>query len=169
MFLVDAGNPSRSWSVEQAWQLITKLGNAPNGTVRYSEVMLSDIFKTNGEEAIRDLEQTELISISTLNGRPSAIRAGKPVYNAGFRRLIADDVLRSRLDLRVLTQLTVMENAGIAKYEEELSVLGSLPKTPREAEPRAKWLLSRLMAAQEKVEKYEREMAALKEILRNGD
>ena len=169
MFLVDASNPSRSWTVEQAWHLITQLGKANDGTVRYSEIMLSDVFKKGGEEAIRDLEQAELISISTLNGRPSIIKPGKPVYNAGFKQLIADNVLRSRLDLRILTQLTSMENANIGNYERELQLLGSMPQGPREVEPRAKWLLSKLMISQQKVEKYEEEMAALKEILRNGD
>ena len=169
IFLVDSSNPSRSWTVEQAWHLITELGKAKDGTVRYSEIMLSDVFKKGGEDAIRDLEQAEMISISTLNGRPSIIKPGKPVYNASFKQLIADDVLRSRLDLRILTQLTSMENAKIGKYEEELQVLGSMPQTPREAEPRAKWLLGKLMASQQKVEKYEKEMAGLKKILQNGD
>ncbi|KAL1955631.1 hypothetical protein VTO42DRAFT_8364 [Malbranchea cinnamomea] len=169
VFLVDANSPSRSWSVEQAWYLITKLGSANDGTVRYGEVMLSDIFKKSGEDAIRDLEQAELISITTLNGRPSQIKPGKPVYYAGFKKLIADEVLRSRLDVRILSQLTSMENANITKYEEELRILGSLPKPPSEAEPRAKWLLSKLVSSQQKVEKYEKEMSRLKEILRKSD
>lgn len=183
MFLVNAdseasttpASTARGWSVEQAWYLITQLGSADDGTVRYSDILNADIFKSGGngeaeaEAAIRALEQTELISVTTLNGRPSLIKPGRPVYGAGFRQLIHDEVLRARLDMRLLSQLIAVENASIGKQEQELRVLGKLPRQPRQVASREKWLLGKVMASQEKVEAYEREMARLREMLRQRD
>src|SRR6266487_3590432 len=126
MFLIDVDTTDRHWTPEQAWYLITKIGAAEEGTLRYNETVLSDLFKQNGEEAIQDLELAELISVATANGRPYAIRPGKPVYLPAFKRLTEDGVLRSLLDLAILTRLINIENSNVSKYEAELQVLGSL-------------------------------------------
>lgn len=108
---------------------------------------------------------SRLISIKTHNGRPQAIKAGKPVYQAAFKLLTGDSVLKSRLDLAILTELTKIETKSIDKYETELSTLGSLPKQPREIGPRIQYLLTKLSASQQKVEAWEKDMGALKKVL----
>ena len=147
----------------QAWYLIKQLSKSDTG--RYNEVLLSDIFKSGGDITLQALEQAELITILSANGRPYAIKPGKPVYAAAFQQLTQDKVLSSRLDLAVLSELIKTENDGIAKCEEELKLLGSLPKQPGELTARIKWLLGKVQAGHVKVEAYEKESGILKGVL----
>ncbi|KAI1987985.1 mitochondrial escape protein 2 [Ophidiomyces ophidiicola] len=167
MFIADVDTSSRTWSPEQAWFLIKSLGDTKDGDVLYSQVLFSDLSKKDGERTIRALEQMELISVTTLNGRPSTIKPGRPVYAAAFKRLLEDDVLRCRLDIRTLGQQTEMELENIKKCEGELQVLSSFAKEPREIRPRVSWLLSKLASSQAKIEGYERESAELKKTLQS--
>ncbi|KAF2710907.1 hypothetical protein K504DRAFT_429301 [Pleomassaria siparia CBS 279.74] len=155
---------SRQWNVEQAWLLIKRLAAKEN--LRYNEILLSDTFKTAGESVLRALQQAELISIvSGPNGRPAVIKAGKPVYYPAFKRLTEDKVLRSRLDLAILLDLTKIENATIEKCEGELLLLSQLGKQPSQMAPRVNYLLTKLATSQQKVEKYEGEGKVLKKLL----
>ncbi|KAG4034271.1 hypothetical protein MFRU_003g02410 [Monilinia fructicola] len=170
MYLLSAEKGDRKWSVEQAWYLVNCL--AENDTLRYNQVLLSDTFKSsltssasNGENVLEALSAAELITIKTYKGRPQSIKAGKPVYQAAFRMLSEDRVLRSRLDLAVLTELTKIETKSIEKYENELVMLGTLPKQPHEVGPRIKYLLDKLAASQRKIEAWEKEMGFLKKVL----
>lgn len=173
MFLLDTDDrAARIWSPMQAWLLVKLLAAHPS--IRYNELLLSDTYKRSGESTLQALEQAELISIVSGNGngngaaggRPHAIKPGKPVYAAAFRLLIDDRVLAAKLDLKTLDELVKGENEGIAKYEEELRVLGSLPGQPAEVRGRIKWLLGKVWTGQEKVERYEGESAGLKRLLR---
>ena len=163
MYIFDPDQNSRPWSTIQAWHLIKAL--AKSDAIRYNETLLSDTFKSVGDSTLQSLEQAELISILSSNGRPYAIKPGKPVYSAAFQQLTQDKVLASRLDLAVLGELTKGENDSIAKCEEELKLLGSLPKQPSELTGRIQWLLQKVQASQVKVEGYERESAVLKTVL----
>ncbi len=140
MYILDSS--LRKWTPEQAWLIIKSL--ASTDCLRYNEVLLSDIFKTEGEATLQALEQAELISIVSSNGRPTSIKPGKPVYSAAFKQLTEDHVLKARLDLAILTQLIKVETAGIDKYETELNLLGNLPGQPREVQGRIRWLLGKL-------------------------
>ena len=163
MYLLDVDIATRKWSPQQAWLLIKQL--AINETLRYNEVLLSDVFKDKGEQTLQALEEAELISISSSSGRPHAIKPGKPVYQAAFKRLTEDDVLRSRLDLAILTQLIGIETKNIEKFESELRLIADLPGQPKELLPRIHWLLNKSLASHAKVEKYEAEGAGLKKTL----
>ena len=163
MYLLDVDIASRKWSPQQAWLLIKQL--AKTEILRYNEILLSELYKDGGEQTLQALEQAELISISSSNGRPHAIKSGKPVYQAAFRFLTEDNVLRSRLDLAILTQLIGIENKTIEKCESELSVLSGLPGQPKELAPRIHWLLDKSLVSQAKVEKYETEGSSLKKTL----
>ena len=163
MYLLDVDIATRKWSPQQAWLLIKQL--AKNETLRYNEILLSDVYKDGGEQTLQALEQAELISISSMNGRPHAIKPGKPVYQAAFKFLTEDDVLRSRLDLAILTQLIGIENKNVEKFESELGLLAGLPGQPKELAPRIHWLLTKSLASHGKVEKYETESANLKKTL----
>ncbi|KAL8948014.1 MAG: hypothetical protein Q9183_007729, partial [Haloplaca sp. 2 TL-2023] len=163
--ILDVDRTSRTWTPEQAWLLIKSLATTPS--LRYNELLLSDVFKTgpSGESTLHALEQAELITIVSENGRPHSIRPGKPVYQAAFRQLTEDHVLKARLDLMMLAQLIKIENQGIEKAEGELALLGGLPGQPREVRDRVRWLLGKMQKAQGAVEGYERESAVLKMVL----
>lgn len=168
MYILDLSPSTHPWTPSQAWLLIKSLAASPS--LRYNEVLLSDILKTSsgssGDTILQSLEQAELISIlSSPNGRPYAIKAGKPVYQAAFKKLVEDEVLRARLDLVILGELVKGETATIEKCEQELKLLGGLPGQPREVRPRVKALLGKIWTSQEKVEGYERESGALKKVL----
>ena len=170
MYLLTVDKEDRKWSSEQAWYLVKSL--ASSDSLRYNEVLLSNTFTSSltpsassGEAVLEALSAVELISIKTYNGRPQIIKAGKPVYQAAFKQLTKDRVLKSRLDLAILTELTKIETKSIDKYETELNILGSLPKQPKEVGPRVSFLLGKLAASQQKVEAWEKEMGALKKVL----
>lgn len=163
MYLLDQEGPERQWTPEQAWLLIKQL--ASQETLRYNGLLLSDTFKSGGERVLQALEQAELITITSNNGRPTSIRPGKPVYQSAFKMLTADRVLKAKLDLAILTEQTKIETKNIDKYEGELNLLGSLPKQPSEIGPRIKWLLGKVATSQAKVEQYEADSALLKKVL----
>ena len=145
--------------------LLTTKKLTPFFKLRYNGLLLSDIFKPNGEAALHALEQAEMIAIVSVNGRPHSIRPGKPVYTSAFKLLTEDRVLKARLDLSTLGELTKGENASIDKVEAELSLLGKLPEQGVATRERARWLMGKLKGSQEKVEGYERESGELKKVL----
>ena len=170
MYLLTVDKGERKWSPEQAWYLVKSL--AENDDLRYNEVLLSNTFASsltpsaaNGEIVLEALSAAELISIKTYKGRPQTIKAGKPVYQAAFKLLTEDHVLKSRLDLAILTELTKIETKNIDKYETELNILGSLPRQPREVAPRVQFLLGKLATSQTKVQAWEKEIGLLKKVL----
>ncbi|OGM41969.1 putative RNA12 protein [Aspergillus bombycis] len=167
MFVLST-NTEGQWSHEQVWHLIKMLANSKEGSLPYNQVLLSDLFKENGEAALQALEQAELISIVSINGCPETVKPGKPVYRSVFKKLTENKTLSSRLDLEILSQLISKENKSIGKYEEELRLLGSLPKQPRELTSRIQWLLQKVYNSQNKISRYETESAFLQMILRSG-
>ncbi|KAJ5641622.1 hypothetical protein N7490_005622 [Penicillium lividum] len=164
MFIL-ADSASPQWTTQQAWHIIKALGQAKDGQILYNKVLLDDLFKNNGETTLRALEQAELISIGTVKGFPRWIKPGKPVYTAAFQQLIENKTLEGRLDLLILGELINTENKSIGKYEEELQLLGSLPKYPWELQSRIEWLLSKLHGSQSKILQYEKESSKLKKML----
>lgn len=160
----------KKWSTEQAWYLIKEI--AERESLRYNEVLLSNTFASSttslaadGEAAIEALANAELITVKSHHGRPQTIRAGKPVYQAAFNRLLQDQVITAKMDLSVLTELAKVEAKNIDKVETELSLLGSLPSQPRQAAERVNYLLAKLQASQKKIVDYEKEMAFRKQVL----
>lgn len=154
----------RQWAPEQAWLLIKRL--ATEESIRYNEIMLSDAFKgSNPDTVLQALEQAELITIVAINGRPSSIRPAKPVFHSAFRQLLQDTVLKSRMDLLLLGKQIKLESQIVETSENELKLIGKLPKQPPEMGPRIQWLLKKLEISQGKIEKYEAESAGLKKIL----
>ncbi|KAH7347775.1 RNA12 protein [Plectosphaerella cucumerina] len=173
MFLLgskDGTSEEKDWSAEQAWYLIKLL--AQNNDVRYNEVLLSNTFASSltaaaksGEDALESLTSAELISVKTRHGAPDVITAGKPMYQAAFGVLAKDPVLRAKMDLAVLTELAKVEVKTIDKVENELALLGSLPKQPSQTGSRITYLLEKLEGSQKKITAFEKEMAALKKVL----
>ncbi|KAG7151922.1 Mitochondrial escape protein 2 like [Verticillium longisporum] len=160
----------RKWSTEQAWYLIKSL--VAQQSLRYNEVLLSDTFASSqtsraasGELALESLTNAELISVRTHYGRPQTITAGKPMYQAAFKVLAGDPVLRAKMDLAVLTEMAKVEAKTIDKVENELALLGALPKQPAQAGARVEYLLNKLDKSQRKIDGYDKEMAGLKKVL----
>lgn len=168
IYVLEVDSNVRHWTREQAWYLIEQIANDNEGVVPYHRILLSDLFKDTGEATIQALEQADLISVVSHNGRPSAIKPGRPVYHAAFRRLTDDKVLRSRLNLAVLALLIGDENKNISKYENELQLLGNLQKQPSEIYDRMRWVARKLQGSQAKVDQYEKESVSLKHILQSA-
>lgn len=167
MFVLGNDSSNQQWTREQAWHLIRSLAGTKDGVMPYHKVLLSNLFKHDGEATLRALEQAELISITSENGIPHAIKPGKPVYLTVFRRLVDNKTLSSRLNLMTLAQLINTENKSIGQLEEELKLLGSLPKQPRELTSRIQWLLNKVYTSQSKICQYEDESASLQKVLRS--
>jgi ABC-type amino acid transport substrate-binding protein len=165
-----ADGTGKVWSVEQAWYLVKSLAASDSETLRYHEVLRSDTFASSttvsdGEAALEGLANAELITVKSHNGRPEKITPGKPVYQAAFKQLAQDQVLAAALDLNILTELSKIEGKTIEKIENELALLGSLPRQPAQTTGRINYLLAKLENSQKKVEGYEKDMTPLKRIL----
>lgn len=167
IFILGTDSVTPQWSREQAWHIIKSLAHSQDGALLYNKVLLSDLFKDDGEATLRALEQAELISVGSVQGFPRWIKPGKPVYKAAFQRLIENKTLEGRLDLLILSLLISNENKSISKHEEELQLLGSLPKQPRDLVDRIQWLLNKVSTSQSKIMKYERESSVLQKMLQN--
>ena len=163
----EGGGVRKRWNAQQAWLLVKMLAASEEGSLRYNEVLMVDtLSKNGGEEVLRALSQAEMISITSYNGRPMAIKPGKPVYLAAFKRLTEDDVLRSKLDLQIVGERIGWANEDIAKVEGELKLLGEPPRQPVESLPRIKWLLGKLAASQARVSSLEAEAGKLSKVLK---
>ncbi|KAK5137062.1 hypothetical protein LTR08_001071 [Meristemomyces frigidus] len=162
MFLL-LGSESKEWSSQQAWTLVRSLAHSE--ALRFNEVLMLDAYKSGGDKALAALEQAELISVQSLNGRPYSIKPGRPVYQPAFQRLVEDKVLAAKMDLALLVEAIGNENKSIDKYEQELHLLGELPKQPGELSHRLNWLLHKIEDSQIKIEDYEKQGAGLKKIL----
>jgi hypothetical protein len=162
MFLLKT-NEERDWTTLQAWTVIRSL--AENDSLRFNELLMSDSFKTDGEKAIAALEQAELVSVQSYNGRPFSVKPGKPVYQSAFQRLVNDNVLRAKMDLVLLNNAISNQTKTIEKLEQELHLLAELPRQPVELRERVQWLLTNISTAQKKIETFEKESTDLKKIL----
>jgi hypothetical protein len=162
MYLLDVDTATRNWTPQQAWLLVKKL--ASDEVLRYNELLLDPLF-SNGEAVLQALEQAELITITSNNGRPYSIKPGKPVYQSAFEYLTDDAVLKARLDLAIMSQLIGIENKNVEKYENELKVLAEVPGTPAELRPRIQYCLAKVMGSQVKIQDYEAESGKMKKVL----
>lgn len=162
MFLL-LGSETRDWNSAQAWLLVRDL--AEKGTLRYNELLLTDIFKTGGDKAIAALEQAELITVQSSNGRPYSVKPGKPVYQPAFQQLVQDNVLRAKMELQLLGEAISTENKAIDKYEQELHLLSELGKQPRELYDRVQWLVGKIAGGQSRIAVFEKQSSEMKKIL----
>ena len=161
MYLLDT---DRKWTPQQAWLLIKEL--AANETLKYNELLLHSLF-SNGEPVLQSLEQAEMISIASKNGRPQSIKPGKPVYQAAFEYLTSDEVLKAKMDLAILGELIAKENKDLDKAETELRLLAELgTNVSSDLKPRVRYLLGKVLASQQNVERMEGEGSLMKKIMK---
>ncbi|KAF4980928.1 hypothetical protein FZEAL_3173 [Fusarium zealandicum] len=172
MFLL--GKPSdaddKKWSSQQAWHLIKSL--VQNPSLRYNHIILSAPFSSaasakaaDADAALDSLASAELIAVNTYQGRPMTITAGKPLHQAAFSVLLHDRVLRAKMDYDALNDMSKAETRSVDKVENELALLGTLPRQTGETAGRINFLLRKLEDSQTKISKWDREMTELKKFL----
>lgn len=111
-----SSSPSTSpaWTRSAAWSLIKLLSSSPSGELPYHWLLHSDSGPFKGSEStLRAMEESELISVkhSSSTGRPSIVRAGRPILLEAMRSLVnGDETFR-------LTQELLDARGGMAKSE----------------------------------------------------
>lgn len=160
-FLDEGHGKKRGWTAAQAWYLVKVL--AANGQLPFNQVVIHDLFRLD-ETPIQNLEQAEMITVVTQNGRPYSIRPGRPVFQEAFKRLLTDKVLTAKLDLHSFKSLIKGEAEIIEKAEKELEMLATLPKQPK---GRVEYLLEKVSVSQKKVDDCEKAIVVLKKILKS--
>ncbi|KAK4087269.1 hypothetical protein Purlil1_8344 [Purpureocillium lilacinum] len=170
MYLLPKTGEEKKYSMQQAWHVVKSLAEAPS--LRYNQVLLSPAFASSttpsaadGEAALEALASSELISLKSHQGRPQLVRAGKPLHQAAFAVLVRDRVLKAKMDLAAMTEMSKVEAKSIASVEQELTMLGALPRQTNETAGRVTYLLGKLDASQRKIAELDREMGALKKVL----
>jgi len=160
------------WSREQAWVVFRAL--ASRDTVPYHETLMNTPFKGD-EGALRSMEQAELITVEALDGRPSAIRPGRPIYRYVFRRLVNDPVFQATQDINFNAKLIESAEATVRACEQELQVLRAIGldsgrwwSRMTSTEIRTKYLLERMGNAQATLQKLEKQNRELKKVLARG-
>lgn len=107
---------SLPWTRSQAWTVVNKL--AKKGEISYYGLLHNE-FKGN-EAAIKSLEQAELISVRHHDGRPSAIRAGRPVMQEAIKLLVSDKVFNDTQTLLANTGSIDSAEKSLKTIEEEI-------------------------------------------------
>ncbi|KAF5391771.1 hypothetical protein D9757_001714 [Collybiopsis confluens] len=157
------------WSRDQAWTVLDLLSKTAE--VPYHQVLLDHPFKGD-EGPLRSMEQAELISIATQNGRPSVIRPGKPVFRWVFERLVDDPIFRATQEIEFNTRLISGAETTINSCEEELLKLAEIRRHTSPSwlgeDPslkRVQYLMKKMMDAERKVENLEKKNIELKKTL----
>lgn len=128
-------------------------------TLPFSDLASMPSFKTiQQQEALVALQHAEMISLVMENGRLSAVKAGKPLYQAAFKALVADTELKAMMETQLFEKLIATENSKITKFEEELLSLSQLPKR-WEINERIDYLSAKLSVSQGKIMDYEDKIA----------
>lgn len=110
------------WTRSQAWTVVNKL--AKRGQVSYYGLLHNE-FKGN-EGAIKALEQAEIISVRHYDGRPSSIRAGRPVMQEAIKRLVSDRVFNDTQTLLANTGAIESAEKSLRTIEAEIGDISSM-------------------------------------------
>ncbi|KAF9262196.1 exonuclease [Marasmius fiardii PR-910] len=159
---------SLPWTREQAWFVLKKLSQ--KSEVPYHEILLDFPFKGD-ETPLRSMEQAEIVSIGTQNGRPSVLRPGRPVYRWVFERLVNDPTFHAIQEIAFNDALMSSASSSIQSCEDELIKLKEIGWRPTDwfwtnpAAKRAEYLLGKMLASEKRLESLEKKNAELKEQL----
>ncbi|KAF9416915.1 mitochondrial escape protein 2 [Entomortierella beljakovae] len=158
------------WTALQFWTVMKRLANGE--LANFDELRIHPLFK-NEEAPFVAMEQADLITIVHKNGRPFAVKPGKPIYQAAFQHILLDVGFSAVMDIESASRLEKEEMAKVNKWEAELKELSSLlkndgswlfggGKVPKEINTRVQWLMAKLAESHAKVEKYEQDIASAK-------
>ncbi|KAL7413942.1 RNA12 protein-domain-containing protein [Mrakia frigida] len=160
------------WSRAQAWKIVKDLSS--KGELSYSALLLAFPFK-GAEDKLKNLEAAEFVSITYINGRPSLVKPGKPLYHAAFKKLVEDPVFRASQTIAFNAEVIAASENEIKSAETELLSLKDigfetgagwkLLSGASGIEMRAGYLLEKLKVAQTKVNTLEKENEATKAVL----
>ncbi|KZV61714.1 hypothetical protein PENSPDRAFT_693157 [Peniophora sp. CONT] len=166
------------WTRAQAWGVLRDLVLGKNGELPYAATLSTHPFVGDGGEgALRAMERAEIVSISTVDGRPAAIRPGRPVLRYVFERLVADDVWRAAMEIEYNAPLVDKAESTVRKAEEELEQLGRIGLDKQSwfglggesaTKSRAKYVFAKMKTAQSDLERLEKENAGWKKVLAKG-
>jgi len=109
------------WSPIQFWKIAQSLGGEED-EISYDNIRFHDIF--NGDDSpIRAMEDNELITVIYKDGRPYSIRAYRPLYRSGFKRMMSDSRFSASMCVATSKYLIANETKKIREQEDELSIL----------------------------------------------
>ncbi|PWN51525.1 hypothetical protein IE53DRAFT_342187 [Violaceomyces palustris] len=177
---------SLPWPRDHAWVVVKSL--AESEEVNYYG-LLHDSFKGN-EASLKALEQAEIVSVRHVDGRPSVIRAGRPVLQQAIERLVSDRVFSDTQNLLSNASTISSCEKSIRAIEEEIKDLGEVSsaqkglglssgsgvmgvggssgkgKGTEATRARVEFLLKKMETFQEKIDKLDRENSEIKRRLK---
>ncbi|KAK7202522.1 RNA12 protein-domain-containing protein [Myxozyma melibiosi] len=154
-----------AWNPEQVWTIVKGLATAED--IRYNQLLADPLFKGNSD-VIAALEHAELITVTERDGRPHAIKPGRPIYRAAFKRLIQDKGLYADQEITRLTSIVGVLSAGISKDEDELVKLSALftPKGPAvDVSDRMRFLADDIQVRQKKISQCYKQIEEQKKVM----
>lgn len=108
---------SLPWTRPQAWKLVSLL--ARDEEIPYAALLQDYPFK-GAEGALKALEAHDLIQVSSVDGRRSTIKPGKPVFRHAFQALVADPVFAASSTIEYTNPIISKLEADIRSFEDEL-------------------------------------------------
>lgn len=160
-FLNISENPSEAseitWNSAQIWSLMRTL--AKKDAILLDELVKSPLFTSSYAtlSTLSVLEKNDLISLKRDKGIVSTITTGRPLYKAAFVELVSDEKIFKVYETYFYNVLIKLENAKIAKLEDEMAKIGGLSdiKLMRE---RLEYVAKKVTASTEKVQGYEQQI-----------
>lgn len=158
---------SLPWTRSNAWAVIRLLTESEDGSVPYHWLLHSDSGAFKGDEAkLRAMEEAELLSVRHKDGRPSTVRAGRPVLLEAMRELVAqDETFRLTQNLLDAKASLAKTETGVRALEDELKGLIELSKLKGVA-TRMDALSKKLESEQDKARSLEDKLAEMEAKLR---
>ncbi|UZJ57462.1 hypothetical protein CBS101457_006782 [Exobasidium rhododendri] len=159
------------WTRGQAWTVVDLLVKQKGELPYYS--LLHDNLKGD-ESALKALEQAEIISVRHVEGRPSVIRAGRPVIQEALQNLVSDQVfadtqryLSNSSSIDSCEKLIRDVEKELRELSETLQLSGNLLKGNQATKDRVDYLLEKMAENQGKIRALDSKNAKLKTSLAN--
>ncbi|KAJ9097896.1 mitochondrial escape protein 2 [Naganishia cerealis] len=157
-FFLLASLTQNSWSTAQVWLLIKLL--AKQESISYETLCHDPLFKSPDSLSILStLEKHDLISLISDKGVLNTVLTGRPLYKAAFRSLVEDPKIFRIYEEDLYNKLIALENAKIAKLEDEFAKLASVDA--RLVRNRLDYVLNKIVASTDKITDYEEKISGL--------
>ncbi|KAI8968296.1 RNA12 protein-domain-containing protein [Mycotypha africana] len=151
------------WTPTQFWAIVKRL--TQSASINYDELKWGPEF-SGDDNALKSMERAELILITQKEGRPHAIKPGKPIYYTVFNRLVSDTVFAASMEIDNNMVLKKKAEQEMTKLEDTIQKLASIsPKPPKEIDERIRYLLSKLQAMEKSIEEYDANISKAKKIV----
>ncbi|GMM39905.1 Yme2 protein [Hanseniaspora uvarum] len=140
----------------QAFELVEKL--ALNGQITMKDIRYSNIFKSNPEAALLDLEKDGLISISRDRGMLATIKPAKPLFREAFMELMNDEPVFKLLKTAYYIKIVGFEAGRIQKWEDEIKNFKYVQENGKSFKPRLDYLANKIKISSEIIDNAEGEI-----------